>query len=159
MLNRSQRHRTYELWKKILIPAIGGGLVFWATTIATSLLPIAAEYRAAYSDWSVQSVWIASLFVGLIIGCGVSYCLLGFYDRIPTKNPILKSVILGLIALVIVTILIDVPRSFLVPGQSDALYYFFVGVMFNATRFVLLGFVIGYVFNMQARSQLKGDKK
>ena len=34
--------------KKVFKLTIAGGLVFWATTIATSLLPIAAEYRAAY---------------------------------------------------------------------------------------------------------------
>jgi hypothetical protein len=28
---------------------IGGGVVFWVTTIAISLLPIAAEYRSAFS--------------------------------------------------------------------------------------------------------------
>jgi hypothetical protein len=33
------------LSKKLFKLTIGGGLVFWATTIATSLLPIAAEYR------------------------------------------------------------------------------------------------------------------
>ena len=33
------------LSKKLFKLTIAGGLVFWATTIATSLLPIAAEYR------------------------------------------------------------------------------------------------------------------
>jgi hypothetical protein len=82
------------LSKKLFILTIGGGVVFWATTIATSLLPIAAEYRAAFSNWNIQTVWVDSLFVGLIIGCGISYFLLRFFDKIPTKNPILKSVIL-----------------------------------------------------------------
>ena len=125
---------------------IGGGVVFWATTIATSLLPIAAEYRAAYSNWSIQTVWVASLFVGVIIGCCVSYFLLRFFDKIPTKNPILKSVILSFIALVIAIILIDVPQSFLLPKLSDALYYFLIGVMFNGARFLFLGIVIGYLY-------------
>ncbi len=56
------------LSKKLFKLTIGGGLVFWATTIATSLLPIAAEYRAAYSDWSIQTVWVVSLPMGMIIG-------------------------------------------------------------------------------------------
>ena len=46
------------LSKKVFKLTIAGGLVFWATTIATSLLPIAAEYRAAYSNWSIQTVWV-----------------------------------------------------------------------------------------------------
>ena len=133
------------LSKKLYILTIGGGAVFWATTIATSLLPLAAEYRAAFSNWNIQTVWVDSLFVGMIIGCCVSYVLLCFFDKIPTKNPIVKSVILSVLALGIAILLIDVPRSFLVPGPSDALYYFLIGVMFNGARFLLLGIVIGYL--------------
>jgi hypothetical protein len=123
---------------------IGGAAAFWITTIATSLLPIAAEYRAAFSNWSLQTLWIDSLFVGMIIGCGVSYSLLRFMDKNPTKDPILKSTMLGFVALVIATILIDVPRTFL--GPNHALYYFLVGLMFNTARFLLLGLVIGYLY-------------
>jgi hypothetical protein len=141
---RSKRQKSYWFYKKLFKLAIGGGVVFWATTIATSLLPIAAEYRAAYSNWSLQTVWVDSLLVGMIIGCCVSYFLLRFFDKIPTKNPILKSGILSFIALVIAIILIDVPQSF--HGPSDALYYFLIGVMFNVARFLALGIVIGYLY-------------
>jgi hypothetical protein len=131
------------LSKKLYKLTIGGGVVFWVTTIATSLLPIAAEYRAAFSNWSIQTVWVDSLFVGMIIGFCVSYFLLRFMDKNPTKNPILKSTIQSFVALVIAIILIDVPRSFL--GPNHALYYFFIGVTFNAARFLFLGIVIGYL--------------
>ena len=132
------------LSKKLFILTTGGGVVFWVTTIAISLLPIAAEYRAAYSNWSVQAVWVYSLFVGMIIGCCVSYSVLRFFDKIPTKNPILKSVIISLIALVIMTILNLVPHSFL--GQRDVLHYFLIGIMLDAPRFLFLGIVIGYLY-------------
>ena len=123
-------------------------MVFWAATIATSLLPIAAEYRAAYSNWNLQTVWVTSLLVGMIIGYCVSYFLLFYFDKIPSKNPILKSVIIRLIALIIAVILIDVPQSFFgMSNSSDALYYFLIGVMFNVTRFLLLGIVIGCLYN------------
>jgi uncharacterized protein YacL len=141
---QSKRQTSNAFYKKLFKLTIWGGVVFWATTIATSLLPIAAEYRAAYSNWSVQTVWVDSLLVGMIIGCCVSYFLLRFFDKIPTKNPILKSVILSCVALVIATILIDVPRSFQAP--SDALYYFLIGVMFNVARFLFVGIVIGYLY-------------
>jgi hypothetical protein len=141
---RSKRQKSYEFYKKLFKLAIGGGVVFWATTIATSLLPIAAEYRAAYSNWSIQTVWVDSLLVGMIIGCCVSYSLLRFFDKIPTKNPILKSVILSFVVLVIIIILIPVPPGFHGPG--DALYYFLIGVMFNVARFLFLGIVIGYLY-------------
>jgi tellurite resistance protein TehA-like permease len=126
--------------------SVGGGAVFWATTIATSLLPIAAQYRAAFSNWSIQTVWVDSLPVGMIIGGCVSYSLLRDLDKNPTKNPIPESVTLSFVALVIATIMIDVPRSFLLPGPKDALYYFLIGIMFNAARFLLLGIVIGYLY-------------
>ena len=148
------------LSKKLFKLTIAGGLVFWATSIATSLLPIAAEYRAAYSNWSIQTVWVYSLLMGMIIGYCVSYFLLRYFDKIPSKNPILKSMIISFIALIIAVILIDVPQSFFgMRNSSDALYYFLIGVMFNAARFLLLGIVIGYLYNERTHSLFKGDKK
>jgi hypothetical protein len=130
--------------KKLFILAIGGGLIFWVTSIATSLLPIAAEYRAAFSNWSIQTVWVGSILMGLIIGCCVSYIFLRFFDRIPAKSPILKSVILSSAALIIAVILIDVPMILHEPGAP--LYYFFIGVMFNTVRFLFLGIAVGYLY-------------
>src|SRR4030043_1268123 len=148
------------LSKKLFKLTFGGGLVFWAASIATSLLPIAAEYRAAYSDWSIQTVWVISLPMGMIIGFGVSWFLLRYFDKIPSKNPMLKSAILSFIALIIAVILIDVPQSFLgMSNSSDALYYFLIGVMFNGARFLLLGIVIGYLYNERTHSLFKGNRK
>ena len=133
-----------SLSKKLFILTLGGGVVFWVTTIAISLFPITAEYRSAFSKANIHTVWVASLPAGLIIGCCVSYSLLRFFDKIPTKNPILKSVITSLIALVIATILTLVPHSF--PGQSDVLYYILIGIMLDALRFLFLGIVIGFLY-------------
>jgi len=82
----------------------------------------------------------------MIIGCCVSYSLLRFFDKIPTKNPILKSAILSFIALVISITLILVPQSFLLLRPSDALHYFLIGIMLNLPRFLFLGIVIGYLY-------------
>jgi len=139
---RMRKAGSTSLPKKLFVLTLGGGLVFWATTIATSLLPIAAEYRAAYSNWRIQTVWVDSLFAGLTIGCGVSYLLLRSLNKIPAKDPTLEAAKLGFIALAIATILIDVPQSFLL-GPSDAMHYFLIGVIFNAARFLLLGIVVG----------------
>jgi len=130
-----------DIWRKIVVLAVGGGIAFWAISIATSLLPIAADYRVA--RWSAQTVWVGSLPAGMIIGFFVSFFLLRFFDKIPTKNPIIKSVILSFIALVIATILLEAPASF---GTSDALYYFLFGTMLNAPRFLFVGIVIGYLY-------------
>ena len=129
------------IWKKKLILLIGGGLAFWATSIAISLLPIAADYRV--TRWSAQTVWIGSLPAGMIIGFIVSFSLLRFFGKIPSKNPILKSLTLSLIALIIGTILLEAPASF---GTSDALYYFLFGTMLNVPRFLFVGVVIGYLY-------------
>jgi hypothetical protein len=134
--------RSKVIWKNVLGLGVAGGLAFWVATIAISLLPIAAEYRSAFSKANIQTVWVASLPAGLIIGCCVSYSLPRFFDKIPTKDPILKSVIISLIALVITTILNLVPHSFL--GQRDILHYFLIGIMLDAPRFLFLGIVIGY---------------
>jgi Na+/phosphate symporter len=160
MTNNMQKAGPTILSKKVFKLTIAGGLVFWATTIATSLLPIAAEYRAAYSNWSIQTVWVTSLLMGMVIGYCVSYFLLRYFDKIPSKNPILKSMILSFIALIIAVILIDVPQSFFGMRNSfDASYYFLIGVMFNVARFLLLGIVIGYLYNERTHSLVKGDKK
>lgn len=146
MVSQRRRETPYVILIKVLILTVWGGVVFWVTTIATSLLPIAADYRAAFSNWNIQTVWIASLPVGMIISCCVTYSLHRLFEKIPTRNPILKSVILSFVALVFATILIDFPRSFLLPGSSDALYYFLIGGLFNAARFLLLGLAIGYLY-------------
>ena len=142
--------RLKGIWRNVFVLAVAGGLAFWVITIAISLLPIAAEYRSAFSKANIQTVWVASLPAGLIIGCCVSYSLLRFFDKIPTKNPILKSVIISLIALVIITILNLVPHSFL--GQRDVLHYFLIGIMLDAPRFLFLGIVIGYLYKRLSRS-------
>jgi len=140
---RSKRQTSHEFYKKLFKLTIGGGVVFWVITFAISLLPIAAEYRAAESISNIQTVWVGGLLVGMIIGCCVSYSLLRFFDKIPTKNPILKSVILSFIALGIVMILLEVPASF---RASDALHVFLIGAMLNLPRFLFLGIVIGYLY-------------
>jgi len=129
------------IWRKVVILAIVGGFAFWAISIATSLLPITADYRAA--RWSAETVWVGSLPAGLLIGFLVSFFLLRFFDKIPTKNPILKSVILSFIALIIGTILLEAPASF---RTGDALYYFLFGTILNLPRFLFVGIVVGYLY-------------
>jgi hypothetical protein len=132
------------IWRKMLVLAIVGGLAFWVTNFAISLTPIAAEYRAGLSI-SYFPMLFEALVGGLIIGFGVSFFLLRFFDKIPTKNPILKSLILSSIALIIVTILLEVPAKFLT-ATSDALHYFLIGALFNVLRILALGIVIGYLY-------------
>lgn len=141
---QSKPQNRFKINKKLFILTVAGGAVFWVTSIVTSLLPIAAEYRAAFSNWSMQTVWIGSLPMGIIIGFCISFFLVRFFEKIPAKSPILKSVILSIIALVIAICLIDVPM--ILNGLGTPFYYFLIGVMFNTVRFLFLGFSIGYLY-------------
>ena len=68
--------------------------------------------------------------------------------------------IISFIALIIAVILIDVPQSFFgISNSFDTSYYFLIGVMFNIARFLLLGIVIGYLYNDRTHSLFKGNKK
>lgn len=133
-------------WKKIFILTLVGGLAFWLANFAISRTAIAAEYRAAMSI-SYYPMLLESLIGGLIIGIWVSYPLLRFYDRIPGKDPILKSVMLSLFVLVIVTILIGGPSSFY--ATNNVLRYFIFGTTINVIRVLALGIAIGYMCKRQ----------
>ena len=131
------------IWRMVLVLAAVGGLAFWVVNFAISRTPIAAEYRAALSI-SYFPMLLESLIAGLIIGFCVSYFLLRFFDKIPTQNPISKSVILSFIVLIIVTISIGGPSSFIT--TSDALRYFLIGTIFNVLRILALRIAIGYLY-------------
>ncbi|MCX6029541.1 MAG: hypothetical protein NT169_09605 [Chloroflexi bacterium] len=131
------------LSKNLFKLTIGGGLAFWAFTVAFSLLPMMAEFRAAFSIPYISGAIVDPLFGGLIISCCVSYFLLRFFDKIPTKNPILKSVILSFVALGINFILLGVAAS----RTSDALHVFLIGAMLNIPRYLFLGVVIGHLYD------------
>jgi hypothetical protein len=133
-----------DIWRKIVVLAVVGGLAFWVTNLAISLTPIAAEYRAGTSI-SYFPMLLEALVGGLIIGFGVSFFLVRFFDKIPTKNPILKSVILSSIALILFTILLEIPAKFLT-NTNDAVHYFLIGTLFNVLRILALGIVVGYLY-------------
>jgi hypothetical protein len=141
---RSKPQTSYAVYKKLCKLTIAGGVAFWAITIATSLLPIAAEFRAAFSISYIPMILVESLVGGLIIGFFVSYSLLRYFDRIPTKNPILKSLILSIVALTIAIVMVQGASSLLRP--SDALRYFLIGAALNVPRFLSLGVIIGYLY-------------
>ena len=137
---RDKQQTSGKFYKKLLKLTIGGDLVFWATTIAFSLLPIAGEFRAEVSISYIQVVLVQSLIFGLIIECLVSYFLLRFFDKIPTKNPILKALILSFVALVIIEVL----STF--GNLSNAYVYLLIDTGMNVPRVLALGIVVGYLY-------------
>lgn len=147
--DRSKRQTPSEFYKKLFLLTIGGSMEFWAITITFSLLPIAAEFRAAFSISYIQVVIFDTLLAGIIISCCVSYFLLRFFEMIPTKSPIIKSVILSLVPFVLVLILLKVASSFLV---GDAWRVFLIGAMLNLPRFLFHGIATGYLYKRLFRS-------
>jgi hypothetical protein len=129
------------IWRQASILAAAGGFAFWVANLAISLTPIAAEYRAALSIPYLPML-LEALLGGLIIGFCVSYFLLRFFDKVPVRNPLLKSVIISAIVLMVITMLIEVPAK-LFTATSDAWRYFLIGAMFNVLRVLALGIVIG----------------
>lgn len=129
---------------------LAGGLAFWVTTVATSLLPIAAEYRDAYTNWSIHLVWVNSLVAGTVIGGFVSYLLLRYIKDNPTKEPLRKSMNLSALTLTVIILLIDIPMAIKAP--NTALKYLLIGMLFNAVRFLLLGFSIGSLYRKMQRT-------
>ena len=132
---------------------IAGGAGFWLANFAISLTPVAAEYRAALSI-SYLPMLVEALFGGLVFGFLVSYLLVRFSDRIPTKDPVLKSVVLSAIAWVAVTVMIEAPARFF-DGTIDSLRYFLIGAAINGVRFLTLGVVIGYLYGRPDRGVSK----
>lgn len=97
---------------------------------------------------SYYPMLLESLIGGLIIGLWVSYPLLRFFDKIPAKGPILKSIILSAIVLVIVTILLGSPSSFF--ATNNVVRYFIIGTLFNVIRILALGIAIGLLYGKVA---------
>jgi hypothetical protein len=139
----TKRQMPSGTYKKTLYLAVTGGLAFWVATLAISITPTAADYRVAESIASIQSVWVGGLIIGLIMGVLVSYILVRFYAKLPTKNSIMKSLILTFLALMILLLVVEVPSSL---RTGDALYYFLVGVLLNVPRFLVFGIVVGYLY-------------
>ena len=119
-------------------------MTFWATSFATSLLPIAAEYRAALSISYLPMVLVESLAAGLIVGLLVSFFLLRLYEALPAESPMLKAEILSVVALVVLTIVTWGAGSLAEP--SDASRYFLIGTVLNLPRFLALGIAVGYSY-------------
>jgi hypothetical protein len=84
---------------------------------------------------------VEALVGGLMIGCCVSYFLLRFFDRIPTKKPIVKALILSFVAMVMIEVL-----STLV-NPNNASVYLLIDTGMNVPRFLALGIVVGHLYD------------
>jgi F0F1-type ATP synthase assembly protein I len=137
---QSKRQASHEFTKKLFKLTGAGGAAFWITDFVLSVSPIAAEYRAAFSISSLPLALVQALVGGLVIGCCVSYFLLRFFDKIPTKNPIFKALILGFAAMFMIEILSTLGNP------SNASVYLLIDTGMNVPRFLALGLVVGHLY-------------
>jgi hypothetical protein len=138
--DRAKRQTSHEFSKKLIKLTVAGGVAFWIVDLAMSLSPISAEYLAAFSISSLPLALVEALVGGLVIACFVSYFLLRFFEKIPTKNPTLKSLILSFAALAILEVLSTLGNL------SNAYVYLLVDTVMNIPRILTLGIVVGYLY-------------
>ncbi len=143
---QSKTQSSQEFTKKLFKLAGAGGAAFWITDFIISVSPIAAEYRTAFSISNLPVALAEALVGGLVISFFVSLFLLHYIDRIPTTNSIVKALILSFAAMLIIEVL-----STLV-NPSNASVYLLLDTGMNASRFLALGIVIGYLYD-----KLKGE--
>ncbi len=147
-MGRSDPQELPSTYRQLPTLTLAGGLAFWAANFATSLLPVAAEYRAARSIAYLPMVLVESLVAGLVVGLLVSFCLLRLDDRLPTGSPMLKATLLSFVALGVLTIVTWAAGS--LGGPSDGSDYFLMGTLLNIPRFLALGIAVGYVHKRSA---------
>lgn len=149
-------HRRPIRWGIVGVLSVLGGAAFWLANFAVSRTPIAAEYRAALSI-AYLPMLVEALAGGLILGFGTSLVLVRFSDRLPGRDAFRKAIFVSLVALVLVTLLIEVPAR--LPGGVDAVRYLAIGTAFNAIRILALGAAIGVVANWVDRKGRRDVEK
>jgi hypothetical protein len=137
----SKQQTSHEFYRKLLKLTGAGCAAFWITDVVMSISPIAEEYRAAFSISSLPLALVQALVGGLIIACCVSFFLLRFFDRIPSKKPITKALILGLGAMILIEILSTLG------DPSHAFVYLLLDTGMNLPRFLALGLVVGLLYD------------
>lgn len=132
------------------LSACAGGAAFWLANFAISVTPVAADYRAGLSI-SYVLMLAEALAGGLVLGLAVSYVLYRHFDRIPTHTPMAKAILLSLLALVVLTVLVDVPGKFFTDIENPV-RYFVIAAVFNLVRFLALGVAVGGFYGWTSSS-------
>jgi len=138
---RSKQQRSHEFTRKLFKLTGAGGAAFWITDFVLSVSPIAAEYKAAFSISYLPMALIGALVGGLVIGGCVSYFLLRFFDKLPTRNPILKALILSFAAMLMIEVLSTLGNP------NHASVYLLIDTGMNLPRFLALGIVVGHLYD------------
>ena len=133
---------SHGTFAQLCMLTLGGGLAFWAATFAFSLLPIAAEFRNAFSISYGEGVLVGPLLGGMAIAFVVSWFLLRFLHKVPARDPLLKSLLVSCVALAAAIVMLRVAA---IGIDRDPTRAFFIGATLNVPRFFALGIAIGYL--------------
>lgn len=109
--------------------ALAGATAFWATNLAISLTPAAADYRAALSI-SYVPMLVEAAIGGIVIGLLVNRTLARVPERVPGRKPLTKALVLGLGVLIMVTVLVELPAKLLASVEAPV-HYLVVATAFN----------------------------
>lgn len=125
------------------VVALAGAAAFWLANLGISLTPAAAAYRDALSIAYVPML-VEAAVGGLVVASLVTLPLARTPERVPGRGLLAKGVLLALAALVLVTVVLEVPAK-LRADVADAGHWLLVATVFNAVRILALGVTIGLV--------------
>jgi hypothetical protein len=130
-------------------PTVAGAAAFWLANLAISATPVAAGYRYALSIRYVPMLAEAAVG-GLVLGGVLTFLLVCHASKIPGFSRLSKALLLGAVALVVVTIGIEAPSK-LASGVENPAHWLLVATTFNLIRILALAVTIGLVADTDAQ--------
>jgi hypothetical protein len=118
-------------------------VAFWLTNLIISLTAVAAAYRSALSI-AYLPMLVEAAAGGFVLAGAVAFVLTRFPERVPGGGPLRKALLLALGALVLLTLLLEVPAK-MRSGVADSGRWLLVATAFNTIRILALGLSIGVV--------------
>jgi len=131
---------SHGIFAQLCALTLGGALAFWAATVAFSLLPIAAEFRHAFSISYGEGVLVGPPLGGIAIAFVISWFLLRFSSKVPARDPLLMSLLLSCVALGAAIVML---RLAAMGAGGDPMRAFLIWATLNVPRFIALGVAVG----------------
>ena len=123
------------------VPALAGAAAFWVANLVISWTPVAAGYRSALSIRYLPML-VEAAVGGLLVAAAMAFLLVRYPQRIPGAGPLRKALLLAVGALVLLTVLVEVPSK-LGSDLADPGHWLLVATVFNVIRILALAFTIG----------------
>jgi hypothetical protein len=117
--------------------------------LAISATPAAAEYRHALSIHYVPML-VEAAVGGLVLGGLLTFVLLRHPSGIPGSSLLTKALLLGVVALALLTTGIEAPSK-LTSGVADPARWLLVATVINLLRILVLAATVGLVADAGAR--------